>query len=287
MRHARLSTAAVAALLAAGLLGGCANAPDAPRSPATGANADSERAVATVSRSSITSVVTVAATVTAGASVTVTAPARGTVRTLGERSVEYTLDDGGRHTVKLPEGLTISRRLVSPGDRVPAHYPVAEARVAGFALVAPLDQAALYKLYASPRSARGQINEGPGPFDCPLADSVPSRAAGDQESAEPNSATAASVTCLIPTDLPVFAGMQGIVALAMERVDSALVLPVEAVAGTVQQGSVLLEGPDGRTRTQKVELGPTDGARIQIRSGLKEGDQVRIPGPGLTGGGPR
>jgi hypothetical protein len=194
-------------------------------------------------------------------------------------TIAYRLDTGARGRLALPAGVHVVRPLVAAGRHVPSNYPVAEAQVDGFALVAQLDAAATYRLYHRPVDARGQIEQGPGPFPCPLADPVP-RPAGRTQS------ELADLTCVVPADLTVFAGMPAVMAVTTAVATDVLVLPIEAVAGSSQQGQVWLVDGAGQRRLRDVALGITDGAEIEIRSGLTEGDTVLLPGPDLDVGSP-
>jgi hypothetical protein len=80
--------------------------------------------------------------------------------------------------------------------------------------------------------------------------------------------------------------MTGVMAVATGEAHGVLALPVEAVAGSSQSGRVTLVRADGSTETLDVQLGITDGVRIEIKSGLKAGDRVAIPGPFLPGARP-
>lgn len=208
-------------------------------------------------RGSLTSTLVIPATVQAGGRVTVTAPAAGT----------YSVSD----ILKLlPEGLVFEQALVKPGRHVPQNFPIALARVSGFALVAPLSDTATIRLYSVPSQATGQIKDGPGPFACPLADRVP------QQGSE-----ALALTCLIPPDLTVFAGMPALMAVKTASVENVIVLPVEAVAGSSQHGQVWLVDAQGKRHRRDVRLGITDGIQIEIRAGVNEGDIVLVPAPNL------
>jgi hypothetical protein len=275
------------------LLAGCSSndeAPDLIRATT---------ATATVERGDIVSVLTLPAVVVASASFQVTAPAEGAVTEFNERTIIFVSPDGSRHEMQAPEGGTFVRALVSLNLRVQPHYPIAEARLEGFALRAAVEGPAIYRLYSQPISARGQIKGGPGPFDCPLLSRVPTSGdlAGTPDVTMTEGATEGgsgsfvaegpaggtlTISCAVPSDVEVFAGMPAIIALTTAEVHDVLVLPVEAVAGSADQGEVLLETPKG-VEVREVDLGPTDGLRIQIVGGLAEGDVVRIPGPDLAG----
>jgi hypothetical protein len=65
-----------------------------------------------------------------------------------------------------------------------------------------------------------------------------------------------------------------------ERVD-VLALPIEAVAGSIDAGRVLLRDHTGAAVLTEVSLGITDGAWIEITAGLAKGDTVEMPSPSL------
>ncbi len=208
-------------------------------------------------RGSIVSTLVIPATVQAGVRVQVTAPAAGT----------YSAADIAKF---LPEGLVLERTLVSPGRHVPQNFPIAVAHTAGFALVASLTETALLRLYSVPTQATGQIKDGPGPFPCPLADRVPQQGSD-----------APTLTCLIPAEFTVFAGMPAVIAVRTASAQDVIVLPVEAVAGSSQHGQVWIVGAQGHRELRDVQLGITDGVQIEIRSGVNVGDSVLVPAPDL------
>jgi hypothetical protein len=63
--------------------------------------------------------------------------------------------------------------------------------------------------------------------------------------------------------------------------DSAVLLPLEAIAGVAASGTVLVMAPGRPPEQRRVGLGISDGSRIAIASGLRAGETVRIPGPDL------
>ena len=65
------------------------------------------------------------------------------------------------------------------------------------------------------------------------------------------------------------------------KATNALVLPVEAVAGSQGKGKVDVVAPDGTRKTVDVVLGLTDGKVIEIKSGLTGDETVAVPGPNL------
>jgi hypothetical protein len=224
-------------------------------------------------RGSIVSTLVIPATVQAAAAVEVTAPAPGWY-TVGDSAISYRLDSGGQGELALPPGLELTRALIRPGRHVPQNFPLAQAQAAGFALVAQLSESAAVRLYSVPVQATGQIKDGPGPFACPLADRVPHQLSTSD-------GVSLSLTCLVPPDLTVFAGMPALMAVVTASAKDVVLLPIEAVAGSTQHGRVWLVDTGGNRRLQDVQLGITDGIQIEIRSGVRPGDSVLVPAPDL------
>lgn len=270
-------------LLASVALVGCApNENDA-------ASAERPEASVTVGRGDIVSVITLPAMVVAAASFPVAAPAQGSVSEVRPHSLTFVSKDGTATQVQAPEGSEFLRPLVPLHTVIPAQYPIAEARYHGFALRARIDGPAIFRLYSPPAFARGQIEHGPGPFDCRLLHHVPSFGELSEAQAEgwpggPGGGMASlSVLCAIPPELSVFAGMPAILALAIGEARNVLYLPVEAVAGSAQRGQVFVRTAAG-VELRDVQLGLTDGMRIEVKGGLSEGDIVVLPAPHLTNG---
>ncbi|MFV0373322.1 hypothetical protein [Microbacterium sp.] len=119
----------------------------------------------------------------------------------------------------------------------------------------------------TPIEVNAQLDGSSGPFGCDLRDPRPTDADGEY-----------SLLCAIPEDVPAVVGLSGLVAIRLDERADVLALPIEAVAGTVTHGSVY---PEGSERPTPVELGITDGAYVEIVSGLADGDVVRIPSPSL------
>ena len=274
----------VVAVVAGALLSACgaAGTSTAPTGSTTGTSGTSGTAgtagtagTVEVSRRTVTSTVVLAARVEAGRDVRVTAPFDGTF-TVTPRGITYTRPHGATGRLPLPAGLRVVRALAT-GTPVVTGMPVAEAHVRGFALVAPVDASTLYRFFTPSAGARGQITRGPGPFDCPLADPTPGVVG--KRGTEP---AELELTCLVPSGVRVFEGMDGALAVTTGQARDVPVVPVEAVAGTADQGEVwLIDAAGGRSR-RDVELGVSDGVVIEVRGGLTEGQRVAVPGPDLT-----
>lgn len=232
------------------------------------------------SRGDVVSTLVLHARVEAQAPVAITAPFRGTFTVDGD-AIRYVAADGSTGSLDVPAGVAVGPARTGGEADVPANYPIADAVVTEFALVADLDAAALYRLYTTPGQTRGQVDEGPGPFDCPLADPVPTAMAPGADGGP----AMLRLVCVVPPDVRVFAGMSGVMAVQTGAAHDVLLLPVEAVAGSADRGEVTVVRPDGELETRPVELGLTDGAMIEIRSGLGEADQVVVPAGGIRAAG--
>lgn len=84
--------------------------------------------------------------------------------------------------------------------------------------------------------------------------------------------------------LPVLLGMNGSVEIAIETVGNVVTIPVEALLEEEGVDHVFVVD-DGRARRAQIEVGRFTDTRIEIRSGLEEGDRVIVSGVGeLTDG---
>jgi biotin carboxyl carrier protein len=167
----------------------------------------------------------------------------------------------------------VSKILASSGETVPGGIAVVALQSRSFALqatVAPSDRYRLTALGAD-NKVRGSIDNGPGPFNCPLL--------GGPQQGEDGSL---SVLCAVPEYVKVFAGLKGIMAISLEQRNDVLTLPISAVAGTAETGQVSLIKDSGKTMLKDVKLGITNGVQIEIRSGLSEDQRVTSRAPSLS-----
>ncbi len=89
-----------------------------------------------------------------------------------------------------------------------------------------------------------------------------------------------TLLCLIGKDQPVRPGQVATVVLTGQAKADVLALPVSAVAGRMGKGAVTLM-KDGNSSVVEVSLGVSDGAYIEITSGLSEGDVISAVAPHL------
>lgn len=135
-----------------------------------------------------------------------------------------------------------------------------------------------YRLIDAPGEATVTLKGGPAPFTCTglrigaAAQDDPA-AGGEQTGAEP-AAASGTVTCAVPAEVTAFAGLGADIEIVNGTAEGALVVPVTAVQGSVQNGNVWVVAADGSTEERAVVLGLTDGQQVQIAEGLAEGDTV-------------
>ena len=163
--------------------------------------------------------------------------------------------------------------------------------------IKPVDQ---YRLLHMPRSARITITGGPKPFSCgdlTIGDSTTSTtdsgAGADIEGQiDPNGfcgpegeggegGGGASVTCRVPEDVRVFDGLTMSMSINAGRAEDVLVVPITAVRGLVGTGTVWVVA-NGEPTPRRVRLGLSDGQNVEIRKGLKEGEEILEFVPGAS-----
>ncbi|GAA0599673.1 hypothetical protein GCM10010174_14120 [Kutzneria viridogrisea] len=219
---------------------------------------------------------------------------------------------GVPHPVEVPAGATFAGRLVEDKSTVTAGMPIASAKRAGYGVVAELDGAQAYRISSATASVQAQIKDGPGPFPCtalgtiaalpggtmpeppappqaPAPPTTPGRApitlpppAGSKApTAKPSEPTGLRLVCTAPEDVKLINGAAVTLEVVTERAQNALVVPVEAVAGTQGKGKVDVVAADGHRETREVVLGLTDGKVVEVKSGLTGEETLGVPGPNL------
>lgn len=254
------------------LIAGCVST-DSPQPTQT----PTEVATVTVTQGPITSVLVVAGQVSASPVFVIEAPAAGQVVWADEIAPDAAvtsepLGTAGDEPVISPAPGRLLELLTPSDTAVAARIPVATVAYQGFGIQAVVPVAEQYRLYDGTLSGRASIEGGPGGVDC---QPVPIPTEGQEDTA------GVPVTCLLPLDTPVVAGLSAKVGLATGAKESALLLPVSAVSGRTGSGEVTVVAPDGSHQRQQVTLGMTDGANIEIVDGLSEGDVVLAAAPTL------
>ena len=160
-------------------------------------------------------------------------------------------------------------QIVSVGDEIGSISP------GTLSVTGTLTPDQQYRLISAPTEAEVTLKGGPAPFTCTnlrigaaAADATPPPPddAGQQESG--------TVTCSIPAEVIAFPGLGADISITNGTAEDAVVVPVTAVQGSVQNGNVWVVLPDGGNEERAVILGLTDGEFVQILEGLAAGDMI-------------
>ncbi len=238
-----------------------------------------EPATVRVQRGPITSVLVVPGVVTANPQFVIEAPTAGQLTWKEDLAPDMQVSEDlamgtlNGEPITSPASGRIGELLVPDSTEVAARIPIATVSYQGFGVRTVVPVAEQYRLYDGTVAGRVNIEGGPAGVMCqpvPILDGA----------AEPGAGV--TVECLLPPDAPVIAGLTAKVGLTTGSVDSALLLPVSAVAGRVGTGEVTRVAADGSHERVSVVLGITDGAHIEILDGLAEGDTVLAIAPTLS-----
>ncbi|MDA2803660.1 efflux RND transporter periplasmic adaptor subunit [Nocardiopsis suaedae] len=181
------------------------------------------------------------------------------------------------------------------GDPVEPGGAVASISGGRYRAVAEIPPNDLYRFYDDPEEITLKIDKGPPAETCELMSLGAKDASSDSGSDDgggegpeglmmPGSDSGggeatAQLTCRVPDDMKVFAGVTGKVSVTTGSSEGALLVPATAVRGGSEEGQVVVVGPDGAEEERDVVLGITDGEMIEVTEGLKEGEQVLDPVP--------
>lgn len=155
-----------------------------------------------------------------------------------------------------------------------------------FHAVAPIKPSQLYSLGDSISNGKLAITDGPAPFLCDSVKTVTGSGAGSAGAgagdgagmgagAAGGSSGGPQLRCDIPANQTVYEGVPATLILGSGTTSEVPALPVTAVEGRFREGVVYAPAKDGGKPTKiKVELGANDGTFIEIKRGLKEGQQV-------------
>ncbi len=211
-----------------------------------------------------------------------TDPATG-VQTTTERKPKVTLATltaPVAGTLSLP---TLKDQLVSVGDQVATVAP------GTLSLTGTLTPDQQYRLIGAPGEATATLKGGPAPFTCTgltIGSAAPAAGTGTDPATAGQSAASGQVTCAVPPGVTAFAGLGADIAIVNGTAEGALVVPVTAVQGSVQNGNVwVVSGQGAEPEERAVTLGLTDGENVQVVDGVTLGETVLrfIPVPGGAG----
>jgi hypothetical protein len=85
---------------------------------------------------------------------------------------------GDPYRVEIPKDSTLAGRLMEDRADVTKGMPVISARHAGYGIVAEIDSEQAYRISGAVKTVRGQIKNGPGPFDCEALGTIAALPAG-------------------------------------------------------------------------------------------------------------
>ena len=178
--------------------------------------------------------------------------------------------------LKSPVDGTITS-IAPSNESVPSNYPVAIVQYTGFALNVEADNFLSTLPENAELRAKFQVYDGVGPTDMiavvsPAADENAFTGIVPQE---------LILQCLISQTVDVKSGQSATVVITATTRNDVLILPLSVIAGRQGTGLVTVITPNGERVETKVTLGVTDGANIEILSGLEEGDVVSATPPNL------
>ena len=178
--------------------------------------------------------------------------------------------------LKSPVDGTITS-IAPSNESVPSNYPVAIVQYTGFALNVEADNFLSTLPEYAELKAKFQVYDGVGPTDM-IAVVSP---AADENAFTGIVPQKGILQCLISQTVDVKSGQSAMVVITATTRNDVLILPLSVIAGRQGTGLVTVITPNGERVETKVTLGVTDGANIEILSGLEEGDVVSATPPNL------
>lgn len=195
----------------------------------------------------------------------------------GEQTVTENKPKIKRETVKagVAGALTLTAlkdQIVSVGDVVGS---IAPGTLSVSGTLTPEQQ---YRLIGAPSEAQVTLKGGPAPFTCAglrIGAAAPTGAdAGQPGDGGGQAAATGAISCAVPEGVTAFPGLGADLEIVNGTAADALVVPVTAVQGSVQDGNVWVVLPDGGSERRAVTLGLTDGENVQVTAGLSAGDTI-------------
>lgn len=264
----------------------------------------------TVARGTVSNDVTLTGSVIADAAVPIPATGSGEVREVlvsqgqqvsaGQQIVlirsQVAYSDGTSGTewdyALAPVSGTLTSFTALVGQQFAVGDPVGQIAPPGFKVTGSIPPEQLYRLINRPSDAQVTITGGPAPFTCTnltITTPLPGETSGDggAQGGASGGSSGPTVTCTVPSDVTVFAGLAANLVIAGGIAEDVLVVPITAVEGASGTGNVYFVLPDGSTEVREVKLGLNDGVNVEVTEGLAEGDVILqyVPGaPSVDGG---
>ncbi|MCC3267880.1 hypothetical protein MUG94_12225 [Arthrobacter gengyunqii] len=212
---------------------------------------------------------------------------------------------------------TVTELSVLLKQQVSVGTDVASIDPGTFSVSGTLTSDQQFRIFSRANTAMVTVNGGPAPFPCSdvtmgktpaVQAGVSTQAQAVGPAAPPAEAPAAgSVSCAVPGDTAVFAGLGATIDISAGQAENVITVPTTAVRGSVQTGVVWVmpNGADGQAGEaagampgaagaetaggpqsaggaveREVALGLNDGQTVEIMSGLAEGEMVLqfVPG---------
>lgn len=243
-------------------------------------SATSAEKTVSVVRGTITPTVSTQTTIVPAVPFIISSPENGIFNTAVELEEKITAGQiigtvNGKE-LKSPVDGTITS-IAPSNESVQSNYPVAIVHYTGFALNVEADNFLSTLPEYAELKAKFQVYDGVGPTDMiavvsPAADENAFTGIVPQEGI---------LQCLISQTVDVKSGQSATVVITATTRNDVLILPLSVIAGRQGTGLVTVITPNGERVETKVTLGVTDGANIEILSGLEEGDVVSATPPNL------
>lgn len=243
-------------------------------------SATSAEKTVSVVRGTITPTVSTQTTIVPAVPFIISSPENGIFNTAVELEEKITAGQiigtvNGKE-LKSPVDGTITS-IAPSNESVPSNYTVAIVHYTGFALNVEADNFLSTLPEYAELKAKFQVYDGVGPTDMiavvsPAADENAFTGIVPQEGI---------LQCLISQTVDVKSGQSATVVITATTRNDVLILPLSVIAGRQGTGLVTVITPNGERVETKVTLGVTDGANIEILSGLEEGDVVSATPPNL------
>lgn len=243
-------------------------------------SATSAEKTVSVVRGTITPTVSTQTTIVPAVPFIISSPENGIFNTAVELEEKITAGQiigtvNGKE-LKSPVDGTITS-IAPSNESVPSNYLVAIVHYTGFALNVEADNFLSTLPEYAELKAKFQVYDGVGPTDMiavvsPAADENAFTGIVPQEGI---------LQCLISQTVDVKSGQRATVVITATTRNDVLILPLSVIAGRQGTGLVTVITPNGERVETKVTLGVTDGANIEILSGLEEGDVVSATPPNL------
>ena len=243
-------------------------------------SATSAEKTVSVVRGTITPTVSTQTTIVPAVPFIISSPENGIFNTAVELEEKITAGQiigtvNGKE-LKSPVDGTITS-IAPSNESVPSNYPVAIVHYTGFAFNVEADNFLSTLPEYAELKAKFQVYDGVGPTDMiavvsPAADENAFTGIVPQEGI---------LQCLISQTVDVKSGQSATVVITATTRNDVLILPLSVIAGREGTGLVTVITPNGERVETKVTLGVTDGANIEILSGLEEGDVVSATPPNL------